>query len=249
MTSIFAKAGIVTALSIIASLAVVAGVGQELSGNALWLPILCPLVIAFPASAFTYWQKDRLRHLNDDLRNAHDALAQAHAKLAEKARRDSMTGFLNRESFFSALDGTRRKADRGALLLVDADHFKRINDSFGHLVGDDALQEISAAIRRAIRTHDFAGRIGGEEFGIFLSGASPEEAARVAERIREEVEAVGFTPAQGRVMTLTVSVGGTICRSDATSTDLMREADRQLYAAKNAGRNRVMFNGNRRLAA
>jgi diguanylate cyclase (GGDEF)-like protein len=249
VTSILIKAGIMTVLSIAASLAVVAGTGGTLSGDALWLSILCPLLIAFPASAFTYWQKDRLRRLNEDLRICHLALEEAHAKLAEKARRDMMTGFLNRESFFSTLDATRRKPDRGALLLVDADHFKRINDSFGHLVGDDALQEISAAIGRAIRTQDFAGRIGGEEFGIFLAGASFDEAAKVAERIRREVEAVGFMPAQGKVMTLTVSVGGTICRSDASIAELMRDADRQLYAAKNAGRNRVMFTGNRQLAA
>lgn len=249
MTAIFIKAGIATALSIVASLAVVAGMGEQLSGNALWLPILCPVLIAFPASAFTYWQKDRLYRLNEDLRIAHQALEAAHAKLAEKARRDEMTGFLNRESFFSALDGTRRKADRGALLLIDADNFKRINDSFGHPVGDDALMEISAAIGRASRMHDFVGRIGGEEFGVFLSGASQSEAARVAERIREEVEAIGFMPAQGRTMTLTVSVGGTICRSDASISDVMRDADRQLYAAKNAGRNRVMFDVNRRMAA
>jgi diguanylate cyclase (GGDEF)-like protein len=160
-----------------------------------------------------------------------------------------MTGFLNRESFFSALDSSRRRADRGALLLVDADHFKRINDTFGHPVGDDALVEISAAISRATRTHDFVGRIGGEEFGVLLSGAGMAEAGRVAERIRGEVEAISFMPAQGRTMTLTVSIGGTICRSDASISDVMRDADRQLYAAKNAGRNRVMFDEKRRLAA
>jgi diguanylate cyclase (GGDEF)-like protein len=249
VTSILMKAGGATALSIVASLAIVAGMGEQLSGNALWLPILCPVLIAFPASAFTYWQKERLHRLNEDLRVAHLALEEAHAKLAEKARRDVMTGFLNRESFFSALDGTRRKADRGALLLVDADHFKRINDSFGHPVGDDALVEISAAISRAVRAQDFVGRIGGEEFGVLLSGASLDEATGVAERIRQEVEAIGFMPAQGRTMTLTVSVGGTICHSDASISDVMRDADRQLYAAKNAGRNRVMFASEHRLAA
>lgn len=249
MTAILIKAGSATVLSIIASLAIVAGMGEQLSGNALWLPIVCSILIAFPASAFACWQKERLQRLNEDLRAAHLALEAAHDKLAEKARRDEMTGFLNRESFFTVLDGTRRKADRGALLLVDADHFKRINDSFGHPVGDDALVEISAAISRAVRAQDFVGRIGGEEFGVLLSGASLDEATGAAERIRQEVEAIGFMPAQGRTMTLTVSVGGTICRSDASISDVMRDADRQLYAAKNAGRNRVMFASEHRLAA
>ena len=99
-----------------------------------------------------------------------------------------MTGMLNRESFFAALEGSRRKSDRGALLIIDADHFKKINDNFGHLTGDAALLEIAAAISRAIRVGDILGRIGGEEFGAFLVGASDKEAIRVAERIRREVE-------------------------------------------------------------
>ena len=106
-----------------------------------------------------------------------------------------MTGMLNRESFFAALDGSRRKTDRGALLIIDADHFKKINDSYGHLTGDTALLEIAAAISRAIRAGDMLGRIGGEEFGAFLVGASDQEAIRVAERIRREVELIRFQPA------------------------------------------------------
>lgn len=249
MISIFIKAGLATALSIIASLAVVAGMGIGISGAALWLPILCPLVIAFPASAFTYWQQQRLQVLNDQLRAAHAALEQANARLAEKVRRDAMTGFLNREAFFAALDATRRRPNRGALLLVDADHFKRINDNYGHLVGDDALLEIAAAIGRATGDAAVVGRIGGEEFAVFLSGTGIREAERTAERIRAEVEATRFMPSQGKTLTLTISVGGTICWSDAKISELMRQADRQLYRAKNAGRNRVMFETERRLAA
>ncbi len=98
------------------------------------------------------------------------------ARLAEKASRDHMTGMLNRESFFAALDGSRRKTDRGVLLIIDADHFKKINDTFGHLAGDDALLDIAAAIGRAVRTSDIVGRIGGEEFGVLLVGASEAEA-------------------------------------------------------------------------
>jgi len=249
MVSIFVKAGLATALSIIASLAVVAGMGIGISGASLWLPILCPLVIAFPASAFTYWQQQRLQVLNDQLRAAHAALEQANARLAEKARRDAMTGFLNREAFFATVEATRRRANRGALLLVDADHFKRINDNYGHLVGDDALIEIAAAISRATGETSIVGRIGGEEFAVFLSGADLGEAERAAERIRAEVEAIGFMPSQGRTLRLTVSIGGTMCWPDARISELMRQADRQLYRAKNAGRNRVMFETERRLAA
>ena len=249
LISVFIKAGVATALSIVASLAVVAGMGVEISGASLWLSILCPLLIAFPASSFTYWQKHRLRLLNEELRATHVALEEAHVRLAEKARRDVMTGFLNREAFFSALDATRRKPNRGALLLVDADHFKRINDNFGHLVGDDALLDMAAAIGRATGAADIVGRIGGEEFAVFLVGANSDKAEKAAERIRAEVEAIGFMPAQGTTLKLTISVGGTVCWSDAKISELMRQADRQLYRAKNAGRNRVMFESQQRLAA
>lgn len=249
VVSIFVKAGLATVLSIIASLAVVGAMGVEISGAALWVPILCPLVVAFPASTFTYWQQERLRALNEGLRTAHLELKDAHAKLAEKARRDAMTGFLNREAFFSALDATRRKPNRGSLLLVDADHFKRINDKFGHLVGDDALVGIAAAINRVATSRDLVARIGGEEFAVFLVGATSNEAEQVAERIRAEVEAIGFMPEEGETVALTVSVGGTLCRADATISELMRQADRQLYRAKNAGRNRVVFEAQQRLAA
>lgn len=243
------KGVLATLVSIIGSFAVVAIMGIEISGAALWLPILCPLFIAFPASLFTYWQQERLRLLNEQLRAAHAALEQGNARLVEKTRRDAMTGFLNREAFFAALEATRRRQNRGCLLLVDADHFKRINDGFGHLVGDDALLEIAAAIRRATSATDIVGRIGGEEFAVFLIGANREEGESAAERIRAEVEAISFMPAQGTTFKLTISVGGTVCWSDAKTSELMRQADRQLYRAKNAGRNRVVFETEKQLAA
>jgi diguanylate cyclase (GGDEF)-like protein len=152
-----------------------------------------------------------------------------------------MTGFLNRESFFAVLDGSRRKSDRGALLLIDADHFKKINDSFGHLVGDEALVAIAGAIGRGVRRGDTVGRIGGEEFAAFLPGAGDGDAARVAERIRREVEAVRFLPAGCGAVPLTVSIGGAPCVPDAGVSDLMRVADRRLYEAKRRGRNRAFL--------
>ena len=157
--------------------------------------IVCPLATAWPASAFTFWQGAKAAARTRGLSAAHAELAETHRRLAEKASRDPMTGFLNRESFFAVLDGSRRKSDRGALLLIDADHFKRINDGFGHLVGDEALLAIAAAIGRGIRGGDTIGRIGGEEFAAFLPGADDGDAARVAERIRREVEAIRFLPA------------------------------------------------------
>ncbi|TIY02584.1 MAG: GGDEF domain-containing protein, partial [Mesorhizobium sp.] len=144
---------------------------------------------------------------------------------------------LNRESFFAALDASRRKSDRGALLIIDADHFKIINDSYGHLTGDEALLLIASAIERGVRSGDVIGRIGGEEFGAFLVGATEQEAKRVAERIRREVELIRFRPVDERVIPLTVSIGGVTCGEDAGVSDLMRAADHRLYLAKHRGRN------------
>ncbi|RUY96127.1 GGDEF domain-containing protein, partial [Mesorhizobium sp. M7A.F.Ca.CA.002.15.1.1] len=127
------------AASLLLTLIIVPAMGFPVN-RTIWLTsTLCPLVLAWAASASTFWQSDRLKNAHRDLARAHAQLAAAHRRLAEKASRDDMTGMLNRESFFAALDGSRRKSDRGALLIIDADHFKTINDNFGHLTGDDAL--------------------------------------------------------------------------------------------------------------
>ena len=247
MMRIFLKSTLVAFSSLIASLllaiTVVPALGGVVDGNAWLMLTICPLMIAWPASALTFWQGERLKNAHRDLARAHAQLAAAHRRLEEKASRDDMTGMLNRESFFAALEGSRRKADRGALLIVDADHFKKINDSFGHLTGDAALLEIAAAISRAIRGGDILGRIGGEEFGAFLVGASDPEAVRVAERIRLEVELIRFRPEDQRTVPLTVSIGGTPCAPDADVSELMRAADKRLYEAKNRGRNLAIFGG------
>jgi diguanylate cyclase (GGDEF)-like protein len=241
MTRILAKSGLVALASVFASLALaftlVPALGGVVDGNAILMCTICPLAIAWPASAYTFRQSERLKTAHRDLARTHAQLAAAHRRLAEKAARDDMTGMLNRESFFAALDRSRRETDRGALLIVDADHFKAINDEFGHLTGDDALLLIAAAIRRGVRSGDVLGRIGGEEFCAFLAGADEREARHVAERIRREVELIRFRPADERTVPLTVSIGGTICGHGATVSDLMRGADRRLYQAKHGGRN------------
>jgi diguanylate cyclase (GGDEF)-like protein len=239
------KSTVVALASMVASLLIVAVVvpllGGVVDGNAWLMSALCPLVIAWPASAQAFWKSEKLKRALDELAATHRELAAAHQRLTDKAARDDMTGMLNRESFFAALDQSRRRSDRGVLLLVDADHFKRINDNWGHLVGDDALLAIAAAIGRGVRAGDTLGRIGGEEFGVFLAGATEAEAQRVAERIRREVEMIRFRPTPEREISLTVSLGGTLCPTEMTVSNLMRAADRRLYEAKRTGRNRVVL--------
>jgi diguanylate cyclase (GGDEF)-like protein len=245
MSRIFLKSTLVAFSSLFASILlaiiVVPALGGSIDGNAWLMLTICPMTIAWPASAFTFWQGEKLKNAHRDLARAHAQLAAAHRRLEEKASRDTMTGMLNRESFFAALDRSRRKTDRGALLIIDADHFKRINDGYGHLTGDKALLEIAAAISSGVRAGDVLGRIGGEEFAAFLVGASDQEAIRIAERIRRQVEDIRFQPADGKVVPLTVSIGGTPCPFDANVSELMRAADKRLYEAKGRGRNRAIF--------
>jgi diguanylate cyclase (GGDEF)-like protein len=169
-------------------------------------------------------------------------LAVAQFELARLASLDSLTAVLNRRAFTTLVDAylkeLRTREVRGALLVVDADHFKSINDRFGHESGDEALRLIAGAIRGMLRSTDLVGRIGGEEFAIFLPGASAEQANAAAERIRRSIAESDFQPLGARA-TLSVSVGGAAFDGRLPFTELFRAADRQLYAAKNAGRNRV----------
>ncbi len=143
MNSIVVRSGIVALLAAAVSTLLVAAVVPALGGTvdriAVLMCILCPLATAWPASAFTFWQSDRLKQAHRELARAHAQLAAAHRRLSEKASRDDMTGMLNRESFFAALDRSRRKTDRGALLIIDADILIPNTDFLGILTGERAL--------------------------------------------------------------------------------------------------------------
>jgi len=170
-------------------------------------------------------------------------LAIAHELLRRHAETDSLTQLLNRAAFTRQVEEELEDARfaevgaRGTLLVIDADNFKDINDSFGHDHGDAALKLIAAAIRSVLRDADRVGRIGGEEFAVFLPGTTPIVAEAVAERIRLAVSAIDFVP-NGKPHPLSVSVGGAVYDRYLPFTELFRVADQQLYAAKQNGRNR-----------
>jgi diguanylate cyclase len=173
-------------------------------------------------------------------------LAIAHHELLEVASTDGLTSCLNRQAFTilveAYLERTARLATRGegALMVIDVDHFKAVNDRFGHASGDEALRMISDEIKENVRENDLVGRIGGEEFGVFLPGADRREAGVVAERIRASVNAAMFSP-QGGPVRLSVSVGATVYSARASFKEMFKIADECLYVAKNNGRNRVEF--------
>lgn len=167
----------------------------------------------------------------------------ANRRLEALASTDWLTDCLNRRAFTSRVGASLGKSGGcGTLLVVDADHFKTINDRFGHERGDEVLQMIASALRDSVRDGDMVGRLGGEEFGVFLKGAGFEAAGRIAERIRAAVNAL-FVTSEGVAQRLSVSVGGAVSAGDGTFAELFRVADRRLYAAKNSGRNRVELGG------
>ncbi|WP_395446960.1 GGDEF domain-containing protein [Aminobacter sp. UC22_36] len=238
MWKIAFKASLITiaviVVSQIVSFAIRYSAGQSFTAFVFAMNSILPILTAFPAGFLIFWQ-------NEKLKRALAELSEAHTQLKAKATHDQMTGLLNREAFFEKSKQARRKSDSGALLLIDADNFKTINDTFGHLVGDEALKLISNALRSSIRDHDLVGRVGGEEFCVFLPAANQEEAAMIAERIRAEVEGLAFFPAEARPHRLTVSIGAVVSAGQQPTSQLMRLADRCLYEAKEKGRNRVVF--------
>lgn len=170
----------------------------------------------------------------------HQQLKLANAQLDILASTDWLTDCLNRRAFTAGATSllATPTSQSGSLLVVDADHFKLINDRFGHEAGDVALQKLATALRAAVRKQDLVGRLGGEEFAVFLCDADYEMAVAAAERIRMGVAAIDFAP-EGIACAISVSIGGATAVGDSKFADLFRVADKQLYGAKSAGRNRI----------
>ncbi|HRF08390.1 MAG TPA: diguanylate cyclase [Xanthobacteraceae bacterium] len=161
-------------------------------------------------------------------------------QLRYNAAHDGLTGLSNRSAFFEL--ASERLANRGeaAVLMLDIDHFKVINDSHGHLSGDRVLQNFADCLLRCIRSSDVAGRMGGEEFAVLLPECGRDEAERVAERIRRSFAAIRIVDG-GKQIRGTVSIGFTVRRGNEDIAALLAVADRALYRAKENGRNRSEF--------
>ncbi|WP_229072571.1 diguanylate cyclase [Actinoplanes sp. DH11] len=156
---------------------------------------------------------------------------------------DGLTGLRSRRYFEEALGNESARAARYQLplsmLLLDIDHFKNVNDTYGHNGGDRVLVEVTHRLRELIRPGDVVARYGGEEFAVLLPATGPEQAHEIAERIRRGVSAAPIAVSESRLARVTVSVGLAGMPAAATTDELVLSADRALYASKNAGRNRV----------
>lgn len=166
-----------------------------------------------------------------------------HAQLKAQARTDPKTGVLNagawQDEAALAIARAQRRGEQLAVLLADVDHFKRVNDTHGHLTGDAVLKTLAAEIRQQVRESDLVGRFGGEEFVILLTGTTAEEACAVAERIRRGAGVVKVLTAD-TIVGVTVSIGVAALGSHGADLfELLAASDLALYRAKNTGRDRV----------
>jgi len=162
--------------------------------------------------------------------------------LRRDSQTDPLTGLLNRRSLQAEVSARCEARERFGVMFMDLDHFKSVNDRFGHEMGDRVLVAVAAVLKTALRPGDVVGRYGGEEFVGIVAGAGPESARLVAERLRRAIELM--VPPKAGPAKLTISIGTTVFdprQSEERSEELLHRADMALYAAKRSGRNRVVL--------
>jgi len=165
--------------------------------------------------------------------------------LCDLSSRDGLTGLANRRNFENAIaresDRVARSGEPALLLMVDIDHFKRINDHHGHVAGDLVIKAVAESLAATVRPMDLVARIGGEEFAIILPNCPPAFGSAVAERIRAQVEGRMIPLVGGQMLGCTISIGGAYAPQWVRSTPAvwMERSDLQLYRAKSEGRNRT----------
>jgi len=202
-------------------------------------------VATFADFSALHMANERLSDALTELAASRDEIARKNVELEQMATHDVLTGCLTRRAFLERMSQAYHVAQRDATplscLALDIDHFKRINDTFGHAVGDRVIQEVGATLRASVRAGDLVGRYGGDEFLIGLPGCDPAQARALAEKLCRTVEtACSSALSDGTQLQPTVSIGVELLAVDDTDLgSLIERADKSLYAAKAAGRNRV----------
>jgi diguanylate cyclase (GGDEF)-like protein len=186
---------------------------------------------------------DRLRRSHDEVQAANQALQEQNQLLEKLAVTDGLTGLYNRKKFDEILADQfarfRRNHRSFAVMMLDLDNFKSINDNYGHVAGDEALADVAVILKHSVRDIDYVARYGGEEFVVVLVETTLDAALDVAERIRAQMEIPRFG-ASNKLISITVSLGVTHSReSDDGPEEVLARADHALYEAKRAGRNQV----------
>ena len=184
----------------------------------------------------------QMKQLNTELRKNNGALQKALEKISMMATRDELTNSHNRRYLMEFLAREKARSDRTStvysLAVIDLDYFKRVNDSYGHLVGDDVLKQVVKLIQRHVRVTDCFARFGGEEFALVYSATELEEARQSADRLRQEISTTRLACDTFSIYT-SVSIGIAESRTGEDVAELLRRADQALYVAKSSGRDRV----------
>jgi len=186
------------------------------------------------------------RELEAKIHERTHELAEANTRLAQLAVTDGLTGLYNHRHFHERLALETERSQRSglplSLLMLDVDHFKQFNDTFGHPAGDEVLRQLARVLADTRRANDVVARYGGEEFAVILVDTPKFTAAKVAERVRERINTHDFAEAAPRAGKLSASIGvATFPDDGADAETLVRSADTALYAAKRSGRNRVVL--------
>lgn len=196
--------------------------------------------------SLTAYTSSYIGNLKRSLRERNKALGAAMKELRIVATHDALTGLRNRGAMVEQLDAEVARSDRRieserplTICLLDVDHFKRINDSFGHQAGDAALKHVAEILKDSLRRGDFVGRFGGEEFLLLLPATTRDGALLIANRLRNSIatSSIAGLPVDRRI---SVSLGVAVHEPGETATQVLRRADAALYRAKRAGRNRVV---------
>jgi diguanylate cyclase len=220
---VFVYSVVITALSVAVPITVVSialwHVPWTMQVPALLVAGAIPLFIAFPISVFAL---NLLRMMNSVM-----------AKVDTLVRIDSLTGLLIRSYFFHLV--TRHRKNNALFAIIDADHFKSINDNFGHDAGDEALVLLSQHLSQVFGTYGYAARLGGEEFGLYLQNVGLEQLRLLVAMLRSKLRTEPLVY-DGRVIPITVSIGAVVDSGENSIKTLSMQADTCLYAAKHAGR-------------
>jgi len=188
-------------------------------------------------------EQAKRKWLEDAVAKRTEALQISNEKLKELATRDSLTGALNRGSFFETAQHLlilcQRQKSPASFVLMDLDHFKMVNDTYGHFIGDQVLIHFIHTIQTLLRKSDLIGRVGGEEFALFLPDTGMDDASRLADKIRKII-GNSTLEIDGKTITYTVSLGVESSEpKDQSIDELFKRADLKLYSAKIKGRDRV----------
>ncbi len=201
--------------------------------NAFYTASIVPVLVAVPVC----WLTARMAL----------QLSQAHGRLKELAHTDELTGLINRRSFFASaelmLETAEEEGTPLSLLVIDADYFKQLNDTYGHATGDAALQFITEQLTLCVRKTDLVCRLGGEEFAVLLPGLTEADAARLGTRILEKVASRPMVW-ENKIIEMSVSCGVADTAVSVDMRTLFKAADDAMYAAKRSGRNQQILYSN-----